>query len=178
MRKRSRIAVIGSGISGLSAAWLLNRCADVTLFESLARCGGHSHTFVMDEGDRVVPIDTGFMVFNRPDYPLCSREIAHYRRQAGASDIEWADLTDPGYAASATGISRAAGLARLHVRDRGGAWLTGATAFAFVWSQLPAYRWLGSLARAPGVTPLLEWGYQHFLRWRQRDSCKPGRCTG
>ena len=63
---KKRIAVIGSGISGLSAAWLLRKSADVALFEAEGRFGGHTHTYAIQEHDREVRVDTGFMVFNRP----------------------------------------------------------------------------------------------------------------
>ena len=69
MDKNRRIAVIGSGISGASAAWLLRDHAEVTLFEAGSRFGGHTHTFRVKE-DRSVAVDTGFMVFNRENYPL------------------------------------------------------------------------------------------------------------
>jgi predicted NAD/FAD-binding protein len=59
------IAVVGSGISGLSAAWLLSRRHRVTLFEADDRIGGHSHT-VMAGG---TPVDTGFIVYNEQTYP-------------------------------------------------------------------------------------------------------------
>ncbi|MEZ5817004.1 MAG: FAD-dependent oxidoreductase [Hyphomicrobiaceae bacterium] len=65
MHKRKSIAVIGSGISGLSAAWLLSRAHDVTLFESDGRLGGHSNTFEAAG----CPVDTGFIVFNPVSYP-------------------------------------------------------------------------------------------------------------
>jgi len=70
---KKRIAVIGSGISGLSAAWLLKDSADVTLYEADSRFGGHSHTHAVNENGRQVLIDTGFMVFNRPNYPLLTK---------------------------------------------------------------------------------------------------------
>jgi predicted NAD/FAD-binding protein len=64
-----RIAVVGSGISGLAAAWLLARRYRVTLFEAAPRLGGHSHTVdVSLEGQRF-PVDTGFLVFNHHTYP-------------------------------------------------------------------------------------------------------------
>ena len=63
--KRLRIAVVGSGISGLSAAWMLDRQHDVTLYERDVRAGGHSRTLdVALGGGRSVPVDTGFIVYN------------------------------------------------------------------------------------------------------------------
>ena len=64
-----RIAVIGSGISGLASAWLLRQSADVHLFECDNRLGGHSHTVEARFGDALIPVDTGFIVFNPLNYP-------------------------------------------------------------------------------------------------------------
>ena len=64
-----RIAIIGSGISGLTAAYLLNREHDITLFEAADRLGGHTATIDVQEGDKAIPVDTGFIVFNDWTYP-------------------------------------------------------------------------------------------------------------
>jgi predicted NAD/FAD-binding protein len=64
-----RIAVIGAGVSGLTAAWRLAARHDVLLFEREARLGGHAHTHDVTVGGRTVPVDTGFMVFNERTYP-------------------------------------------------------------------------------------------------------------
>jgi uncharacterized protein len=64
-----RIAVVGSGISGLVAAHLLGRRHDVVLLEADERVGGHTHTVDVDEDGRAVPVDTGFIVFNERTYP-------------------------------------------------------------------------------------------------------------
>jgi predicted NAD/FAD-binding protein len=64
-----RIAVIGSGISGLAAAWLLARRHAVTLYEAERRLGGHTHSVDVTLGDVTHPVDTGFLVFNRQTYP-------------------------------------------------------------------------------------------------------------
>ena len=64
-----RIAVIGSGISGLGSAYLLNQNAEVHLFECDNRLGGHSHTVEADFNGTRVPVDTGFIVFNPLNYP-------------------------------------------------------------------------------------------------------------
>ena len=69
---RPRIAVVGTGVSGLSCAWRLRDQAEITLFESEKRPGGHSNTVTVLEEGREIPIDTGFIVFNQVTYPnLC-----------------------------------------------------------------------------------------------------------
>ena len=59
-------------MAGLSCAWRLKEIADLTLFESENRPGGHSNTVMIGEEGRSIPIDTGFIVFNKVTYPnLC-----------------------------------------------------------------------------------------------------------
>ncbi|MGC6453127.1 MAG: NAD(P)/FAD-dependent oxidoreductase [Candidatus Puniceispirillaceae bacterium] len=72
-----RVAVIGSGISGLSSAYLLNRNADVHLFERDRRVGGHSHTVEANFNGVKVPVDTGFIVYNPLNYPNLVSMFAH-----------------------------------------------------------------------------------------------------
>lgn len=68
-----RVAVIGGGIAGLGAAWLLSRHHRVTLFEAGSYVGGHTNTVDVDIGGVSHPVDTGFLVFNRRTYPnLCA----------------------------------------------------------------------------------------------------------
>ncbi len=64
-----KIAVIGSGISGLSSAWLLSKRHNVTLFEKDDRLGGHSNTVDVETKDGMIAVDTGFIVFNPVNYP-------------------------------------------------------------------------------------------------------------
>ena len=64
-----RIAVIGSGISGLSAAYYLSKKFKVDLFEKEDHFGGHSYTYNIEENDKTVPVDLGFIVFNELTYP-------------------------------------------------------------------------------------------------------------
>jgi predicted NAD/FAD-binding protein len=66
---RLKVAIVGTGISGLSAAWLLNQRHNVTVYERADRVGGHSNTIVASVGGRSIPVDTGFIVFNRRTYP-------------------------------------------------------------------------------------------------------------
>jgi len=67
-----KIAVVGSGIAGLTAAWMLQKKHQVTLFEARERLGGHTHTVDVASGPagEEVAVDTGFIVFNRRTYPL------------------------------------------------------------------------------------------------------------
>ncbi len=65
-----RIAVVGSGIAGLASAWLLSREHDVTLYERNDYFGGHTHTHDVEVGGERFAVDTGFIVFNPPQYPL------------------------------------------------------------------------------------------------------------
>jgi predicted NAD/FAD-binding protein len=66
---RQRIAVIGGGVAGLSAAWLLSQAHDVTLFEADGRLGGHANTVIASGAAGEAPVDTGFIVYNEPNYP-------------------------------------------------------------------------------------------------------------
>ena len=68
-----RVAVVGSGISGLSAAWLLSRQHEVVLFEAEARLGGHTHTHDVEQAGRHYRVDSGFIVHNAHNYPLLNR---------------------------------------------------------------------------------------------------------
>jgi uncharacterized protein len=69
MISRPRVAVVGSGISGLVAAERLSTLADVTLFEADRRCGGHAHTVDLTLRGQTLAVDTGFLVFNTRTYP-------------------------------------------------------------------------------------------------------------
>ena len=69
----SRIAVVGAGIAGMGAAWLLSRQHEVVLFEAGDTLGGHTHTHDIALQGRHYAVDTGFIVFNQAHYPLLTR---------------------------------------------------------------------------------------------------------
>jgi len=71
--RREKIAIVGSGISGLACARFLHPHHEITVFEKDDRIGGHSHTVTVSEGGRDLPLDTGFMVYNEVTYPLLTR---------------------------------------------------------------------------------------------------------
>jgi len=96
-RQGQRIAVIGSGISGLSAAWLLGSSNDVVLYESEPRPGGHSRTLdvAMADGSSLA-VDTGFIVFNDATYPNLIAMLSHLNVQTRATDMSFAVSLDDG----------------------------------------------------------------------------------
>ncbi|WP_213172423.1 NAD(P)/FAD-dependent oxidoreductase [Natronoglycomyces albus] len=75
MTSRSQVAVIGSGVSGLTAAYVLQQSRDVTLFEADHRLGGHAHTHTVVDRDPELTheVDSGFLVHNRTTYPRLVR---------------------------------------------------------------------------------------------------------
>ena len=64
-----KLAIIGSGISGLSSAYYLSKNHKVDLFEKEDHFGGHSHTIDIKIQDNIIPVDIGFIVFNKKTYP-------------------------------------------------------------------------------------------------------------
>ncbi|WP_425574926.1 FAD-dependent oxidoreductase [Nocardioides fonticola] len=126
-----RIAVVGSGVAGLTAAYVASRTAHVTLYEADDRLGGHADTHtVLDPSGRELAIDTGFIVHNRRTYPVLLRlfgELGVATQQSEMSmsisdddtGVEWAGAlgrggvfptrrhyTDPAYLRMLTEIPR------------------------------------------------------------------------
>jgi predicted NAD/FAD-binding protein len=71
-----RIGVVGAGVSGLVAAYVLQRAHEVVVFEAQDRIGGHVHTIRVEESDATHHLDTGFIVFNDRNYPGFERLLA------------------------------------------------------------------------------------------------------
>ncbi len=86
----ANIAIIGSGIAGLSAAYLLQNQHSITLYEKEPRLGGHSRTITVKHGDRIIPVDTGFIVFNERNYPNLTALFARLGVKVKASDMTYA----------------------------------------------------------------------------------------
>jgi predicted NAD/FAD-binding protein len=92
----ARIAVVGSGIAGLSAAWLLSGRHDVVLYEEDKRLGGHSNTVAVEVDGVPVEVDTGFIVFNEPAYPNLTAMFRHLGVATAPSDMSFAVSLDDG----------------------------------------------------------------------------------
>lgn len=90
--KKLNIAVVGSGIAGLSAAWLLSQKHDVTLYEANPRLGGHSNTVDWNG----TPVDTGFIVYNENTYPNLTAMFEHLKVETLASEMSFAVSMDDG----------------------------------------------------------------------------------
>jgi predicted NAD/FAD-binding protein len=104
---RQQIAVIGTGIAGMSAAWLLSRRHDVTVLEQADRVGGHSNTVMAPGLQGTIPVDTGFIVYNEATYPNLTALLAHLGVPSRPSDMSLAISLEGGgfeYAGNLRGL--------------------------------------------------------------------------
>ncbi len=86
---RPRVAVVGSGISGLATAWHLADTADVTVFEADGHFGGHAHTVDVTLNGVTHGVDTGFLVFNHATYPNLVRLFADLQVDTAPSEMSF-----------------------------------------------------------------------------------------
>ena len=92
-----RIAIIGSGISGLGAAYALKDTANITVFEASDRAGGHAHTMDVDYDGTPLSVDVGFIVYNALNYPNLIGLFDALGVQTEASDMSFAVSNPAGY---------------------------------------------------------------------------------
>jgi predicted NAD/FAD-binding protein len=85
-----KIAVIGSGVAGLGAAYGLKDAHDVVLYEKDSRLGGHANTVSIDYDGKAIDVDTGFIVFNEPNYPNLLGLFAELGVQTALTDMSFA----------------------------------------------------------------------------------------
>jgi predicted NAD/FAD-binding protein len=126
-----KIAIVGSGISGLVAAYHLSREHEITLYEGERRLGGHTHTVNVRVGSREYGVDTGFIVYNERTYPEFTKLLAElgvatqptemsFAVRCEASGLEYAGSTLRGLFAQPTNAARP-GFWRM-LRDVGRFW--------------------------------------------------------
>ncbi len=95
-----KIAVIGAGISGLGSAYLLSRKHTVDLYEKESRLGGHARTSMVKEEGKIFGVDTGFLVFNYPTYPLLTKLFERLGVKIENSDMSfgfWDTISNVAY---------------------------------------------------------------------------------
>jgi predicted DCC family thiol-disulfide oxidoreductase YuxK len=107
--------------------------------------------------------DAALTVYYDGACPVCSREIALYRRQAGAERCLWVDASSCPESALGTGLSRDRALARFHVRRADGVLVDGTRGFTVLWRSLPRFAWAGRIASIGPMPLLLDVAYRVFL---------------
>ena len=102
-----RIAIVGAGISGLGAAWALHRDHDIAVYEANDYPGGHANTVEVETQGRRIAVDTGFIVYNEPNYPNLTALFDHLGVPTQPSTMSFAASLDGGrfeYAGSGPGL--------------------------------------------------------------------------
>ena len=109
--------------------------------------------------------------------PVCSSEIAYYRRQPGADTCQWIDASSCADAELGPDLTRAAALKRFHVRRPDGTLADGARGFGVLWQALPRTAWLGHIVSFGPMPVVLNFAYRVFLAvrplWRKTPSELP-----
>ncbi|MBW8329368.1 MAG: FAD-dependent oxidoreductase [Thiobacillus sp.] len=157
-----RIAVVGSGIAGLSAAWLLSRRHEVTLYESDTRLGGHANTVDVSLDGQTFPVDTGFLVFNHRTYPELTRLFDTLGVETVASDMSFSvKLDEPDLEWAGTHLGTVFGQRRNLARPAFWSMLRDILRFnreAVREPALASSMALGDYLKARGYgTPFIEW---------------------
>ncbi len=93
----AKIAIVGTGISGLGAAYLLHPRHEITVYEKAPRIGGHTRTMSARYGDADIPVDTGFIVFNERNYPHLTAMFRHLGVKVHKSEMTFAATINGGW---------------------------------------------------------------------------------
>jgi len=110
--------------------------------------------------------ERSFTVYYDGGCPLCRKEIATYQEVKGAEKLTWMDAASCDPAMLGDNLDSTDALARMHVRDEQGRLISGAAAFAAIWSRLPKTRWLGKVMSTRAALWILEPAYVLFLKIR------------
>jgi len=89
-----RIAIVGTGISGLTAAYLLSRQNELVIYEANGYIGGHSHTVEVNDGEDKLGVDTGFIVYNKITYPNFCQLLTQLEVATQPSDMSFSFRND------------------------------------------------------------------------------------
>ena len=92
-----RVAIIGTGISGLGAAYLLARRQEITVYEKARHIGGHTRTLTVDYDGTAIPVDTGFIVFNERNYPHLTGLLRHLHVPVHKSEMTFSASIGEGW---------------------------------------------------------------------------------
>lgn len=87
---KQRIAIVGAGISGLVCAYLLSQRHDIVVYEAGDHIGGHTNTIDVETQHGVIPVDTGFIVYNESNYPLFTRLLDQLKVESQPSIMSFA----------------------------------------------------------------------------------------
>lgn len=116
---KRRVAVVGAGISGLSAAWLLSSECIVSVYEAEPRLGGHANTVTVDGPKGSIAVDTGFIVYNDRNYPNLVALFEHLKVPNQPSNMSFAASLNAGsFEYSGSGLSGLLGQRRNAIRPR------------------------------------------------------------
>ena len=113
------VAIVGTGISGLSAAWLLSQTMRVTVYEADTRLGGHSNTVIVPTPNAPIPVDTGFIVYNERNYPNLVALFKHLDVETAPSEMSFSVSLGRGeFEYSGSGINGLFGQRKNIIRPR------------------------------------------------------------
>ena len=91
-----KVAIIGTGIAGNVAAYRLRQSHEITVYEGAAYIGGHTNTVDIEESDRTIPVDTGFIVFNDRTYPNFINILDEIGQESQPSEMSFSVRTEDG----------------------------------------------------------------------------------
>jgi len=106
--RKQHFAVVGTGIAGMSAAWLASSRCHITVYERELRVGGHTHTVDVDTPIGRIPVDTGFIVYNEANYPNLTALFHHIGVRTEPSEMTFGVSLDNGaleYSSTLSGLA-------------------------------------------------------------------------